>query len=293
LQFQGCVAFLLDGVPHHVAGTWCSSKKSAQRDAAERALGFFVGSLGEVLFGVRRGVSGDIQPTRLSATSVEGEDDASSAHGKDAVGTGDLPDEAVTVLQACRSLAGSSRAAAAPGTWNLEWDGVRCRAILGFPMHGVHHQFGGPFCEKLVDAYRETARRVLWYLEIPGYEDFFVPDQDAISPSTKALPAAPSNWTAAGADVLGAVQDAERKTAVMRLQNRLQHSLGQQLKPGEHVWEWTYETSVDESGNTLVKATVQIPALGLTFSGDHFQALRDAQIELCAMVNQHLDSKHV
>lgn len=33
------VSFLLDGVPHHVAGAWQQSKKLAQRDTAERCLG--------------------------------------------------------------------------------------------------------------------------------------------------------------------------------------------------------------------------------------------------------------
>merc|ERR1711971_183616 len=43
LEFRAVVAFLLEGVPHHVAGTWQLKKKDAQRDAAERALGLFVG----------------------------------------------------------------------------------------------------------------------------------------------------------------------------------------------------------------------------------------------------------
>ncbi|CAK0885373.1 unnamed protein product [Prorocentrum cordatum] len=38
LEFRATVAFILQGVPHHVAGVWRPSKKAAQRDAAERAL---------------------------------------------------------------------------------------------------------------------------------------------------------------------------------------------------------------------------------------------------------------
>lgn len=49
LEYRGIVAFLLDGVPHHVAGEWHTSKKQAQRDTAERALFFFVGKWGAQL----------------------------------------------------------------------------------------------------------------------------------------------------------------------------------------------------------------------------------------------------
>merc|ERR1712136_176230 len=47
--FRATVAFMLDGVPHHVAGGWERSKKTAQRDAASRALGLFVGRWTEFL----------------------------------------------------------------------------------------------------------------------------------------------------------------------------------------------------------------------------------------------------
>merc|ERR1719272_787278 len=38
LEFRATVSFILEGVPHHAAGAWHTSKKSAQRDAAERVL---------------------------------------------------------------------------------------------------------------------------------------------------------------------------------------------------------------------------------------------------------------
>lgn len=47
LEFRATVAFLLDAVPHHIAGAWHLSKKVAQRDAAERSLGLLVGRWGE------------------------------------------------------------------------------------------------------------------------------------------------------------------------------------------------------------------------------------------------------
>ena len=38
--------FLLDGIPHHVFGSWQPQKKLAQRDAAASSLSFFVGEWG-------------------------------------------------------------------------------------------------------------------------------------------------------------------------------------------------------------------------------------------------------
>merc|ERR1719191_2311998 len=38
LEFRAMVSFTLEGVLHHAAGTWRTSKKVAQRDAAERVL---------------------------------------------------------------------------------------------------------------------------------------------------------------------------------------------------------------------------------------------------------------
>ena len=49
LQFRATTSFLLDGVPHHVLGGWWPSKKQSQRDAAERALAFFIGMCGQEL----------------------------------------------------------------------------------------------------------------------------------------------------------------------------------------------------------------------------------------------------
>merc|ERR1719272_102943 len=38
LEFRAMASFTLEGVLHHAAGSWQTSKKSAQRDAAQRVL---------------------------------------------------------------------------------------------------------------------------------------------------------------------------------------------------------------------------------------------------------------
>jgi hypothetical protein len=248
----------------------------AQRDTAERALGFFVGLLGDHLFG-------------SSCSAVSG--DAGLAVGDSATAGIDaekLPPEVANVASFCRELIGDDGAAV---NWSLHWDGGMCQANVQFPMCGVRHQFGGPFCAAIVDAYRETARRVLWYLGRPGYEDAFVPDLSVVGPDIRALPCAPPNW-AAGTEEIDAIEDAERKTAVMRLQNRLQLAFASSILPGQQVWEWEFESSCPGGlGDTLVKATVDIPSLGRKFSSVHVPVVRTAQIELCAVVNAYLDSE--
>jgi hypothetical protein len=245
----------------------------AQRDTAERSLGFFVGRLGDHILG-----------SRFAAVDVEA---GLASNGSETVGIDAdmLPHEVVVVASFSRQFTGG---AGAPIIWSLQWDEGLCQAILEFPMCGVRHQFGGPFCAAIVDAYRETAQRVLWYLGCPGYEDAFMPDSVAVG-LDKALPPAPPNW-AAEPEEINAIEDAERKTAVMRLQNRLQQAFSSSLQPGQQVWEWRFKTSAGDQGTTLVKATVHIPALGHQFSSVHAQVVRNAQLEVCTAVNAYLDA---
>jgi len=72
LQFRATTAFMLDGVPHHILGGWWPSKKQAQRDAAERALSFFVGVCGQEV--VNHGASPANQKEPLEAGVIEGSD---------------------------------------------------------------------------------------------------------------------------------------------------------------------------------------------------------------------------
>merc|ERR1719443_1156367 len=71
LEFRATVAFLLEGVPHHVAGSWRTSKKLAQRATAEQALRFFVGRWGSHLADYGAQASPWQKPLGRSMTEVE------------------------------------------------------------------------------------------------------------------------------------------------------------------------------------------------------------------------------
>eukprot|EP00439_Symbiodinium_sp_Y106_P020976 s5577_g2.t1 len=59
------------------------------------------------------------------------------------------------------------------------------------------------------------------------------------------IPTPPANWVNVAEDDKS-VLAAERKTTVMRVQNRLQQSFAKLLKPGQGVWEWSFESDTAE-----------------------------------------------
>merc|ERR1712194_536892 len=80
-------------------------------------------------------------------------------------------------------------------------------------------------------------------------------------------------------------------TAVMRLQNRLQQAFAGQLRPGQGVWEWTYETEDHDSEQpSRCRAAVWIPAAGRSFTGSWESSQREAQIAVSQQVSAFLDA---
>jgi len=269
LEFRAIASFLLGGVPHHVAGAWHPSKKGAQRDTAERSLGFFVGRWGEQLMQS----SSDTQPVS-KATGVEVEEPSE--------GVGDS-NASETLMRVVRSYQGENDM---PPQWKITCDNGLHQAILEVDLLGVPHKFGGKPAVSEAAAREQMARRVLWYLQATGYADAFEPDPAATGASATAPP---SRW-ASDASEEDALLIAERKTALMRVQNRLQQALAQQLKPGQGVWDWTYEPNHEEGGwPPLCRATVRVPVLGAEFTGGWARGHRAAQLEACEQVAQYLD----
>ncbi|OLQ11830.1 hypothetical protein AK812_SmicGene4253 [Symbiodinium microadriaticum] len=73
---------------------------------------------------------------------------------------------------------------------------------------------------------------------------------------------------------------AERKTTVMRVQNRLQQSFAKRLKPGQGVWEWSFESDTAESAwPPMQRATVTIAVVQRSFTGPWVRGQRESQLE--------------
>lgn len=266
LEFRGAVAFLLDGVPHHVAGTWHPSKKLAQRDAAERALGFFVGKWGEQLLREQNGCV--VKPPMSNQRAIQ-------------LTEIDILDSFCRSYPACEGQ---------PPQWSFDWDGDECRAVAEITLLGVPHKFAGAAKATEEEAGTDTTRRVLWYLQCPGYEGVYAPDPHAPAVIGKEIPAPPTNWANDGAEgCADQMAEAEKKTALMRVQNRLQQAFARQLKPGQSVWEWAYETDEDDSSwPPLCRATVTVAVAARSFTGDWARGQRAAQIEACNLVSTFL-----
>jgi len=293
LEFRATVAFVLDGVPHHVAGAWHLSKKIAQRDAAERALGFFVGSWGEALLVLEQGgapaACGPSPPSAAEAAKAGLQPrEVSALEDHPLAGfAGQQPRE----VRALEEFVGAFMGTKGQPRWQLRWDGDRCTALFEMALLGVPHKFSGAAERREELAYADTARRVLWYFRCPGYEDAFEPDPTAPAVTAREIPTPPANWASDNSEE-DALHVAERKTALMRVQNRLQQAFARQLRPGQSVWEWSYQTDSNDAGwPPLCRATVHIPVAGKDFTGDWARGQRDAQIDASAQVTAFLDGR--
>jgi hypothetical protein len=259
LEFRAIVAFLLDGVPHHVAGTWQPKKKDAQRDAAERALGLFVGKW---------------------STVQEGQNSTAQGNATGHVGEEALLTECCQTLDVCCGV---------PPCWTVEWKGDSARATIEMTLLGVPHHFAGAAQSTEAAARKDAARRVLWYLQRPGFQHIYEPDPAAAAIVTMKIPPPPTTWAQDSVEE-GALEVAERKTAIMRVQNRLQQRFSQELRPGLSVWAWTYEMDPkDEDWPVLCRASVNIPVIGKTFTGEWVRGQRDAQLDTIQQVTRLLD----
>lgn len=268
LEFRAIVAFLLEGVPHHVAGTWQPKKKDAQRDAAERALGLFTAHRRE---DVQVRPEGNPARAGFSVSQVLRQPEQ-------------FKEPVATLEEWCKQVDGCEE----PPRWEEQWEQGACRSIVEVHIHGAPHQLSGAPAASEVAARNDTARRVLWYLRCPGFADAFDPDPQAPAIATMKIPAPPSGW-AKEAVAEGALEAAERKTAVMRVQNRLQQKFSRQLRPGDSVWEWSYETDPnDESWPPLYRASVRVPVLGAAYSGEWARGQREAQLGAIEQVAEAL-----
>lgn len=323
LQFMASVAFLLDGVPHHVQGGWWASKKQAQRDAAERSLCFFVGTVGEYVAN-----STDDMPAafvdEVAGTSPGGSTEEQKEKARE-------EQNHVRMLELfCNGAVNWRCCWDAPHSSSDQQllDAALCRATVEISCLGVPHRFSGRPCCSKAAAMQDTSKRALWYLSCPGYESAFEVVQEQVKVLAQAIPPpAAGSWPAkpemtcctspaAKSDVTdmdqagamdsdmelgtpcgspaqlptGQAELLERKTTVMRLQNRLQRLFAKSLTPGKSVWCWRYERN-DVDGT--YQASVEIPLSGQTFTGGWAATHQAAQMEACNELCAFLDKTSV
>lgn len=306
LQFRATVAFLLEGVPHHILGGWRSSKKLAQRDAAERALNFFITVWG--------GKSKHLMsPTHMHLMNTEHTHQTIGAPTDRQSAADESHDAKVLKAYCCDKLTTASGGnlddcgddGSSVPRWTLTpcgEKGERFEASVEFNLMSSPHMFGGPSCEDEASAVAATAKRVLWYLGVPGYTEMFEPNLNHLA-SQKDLPAPTEGWTQEPGDASlnDEEQAAQRKTEIMHVQNKLQQRFSKELEPGHSVWEWTYDTKQDddatpmgdsvenEDAASLCRATVRIPLADKEFHSNWHPGQLDARLEACALVSKFLE----
>lgn len=264
MEFCATCSFLLDGVAHHTVGAWRSNKKLSQRDTAERTLGLFVSRWASLI-------------TLDELAGVAHKDALPEAHRS----------EVELLDKFCDRLSWDG-----PSTvgWSHRWEGGQCQAFAEVRLLDVPHTFQGKKMLTLEAAYNDTARRVLWYLQCPGYEDMFEPNQEYVRAVAQEIPEPHPCWNKD--EALQESEDrslAQRKTIIRKVQKRLEQVSS--LESGKPVWYWSFERDMKDRGwPPLFRAHVTLAATDRSFSGTWQRGQREAQIQVCALVSQLLDS---
>lgn len=270
LEFRAVVALLLEGVPHHVAGTWQPKKKDAQRDAAERALKMFVGCMGQLLEGQQRPPALYNYPAQMGG-----------ARAPSLVQEEDILKDFCKGLEACGGVEPSI---------TVDEEGDTYRVITVIVMFGVPYHFQGEAKSSETAARADAARRILWYLQHPDFQDAFEPDPQSTAILSGKIPEPPARANWLNDSDASQVETAERKTAIMRVQNKLQQRYSKDLKPGMSVWQWNFEFDQDDQEMPqLCRASVDIPVIGRQFVGDWVRGQRDAQLNTIQQVTSFLE----
>lgn len=271
LEFRATVSFIHEGIPHHASGAWQTSKKSAQRDAAERVLMMLKG-----------------QQSIAEQTSQE---------------KSCFPPESLAVdkLSAfCAKLTGKVMEE------TLQWECTQIdggwQATVEARIYGdVVHTLQGAVCGSEQAAIEDTAKRALWYLKAPGHTLAFEVSHEQVVNETLDVPLS-ETWLregmVAGADLYKSETQqraAEQKTTLMREQNRLQKRYGKDLPTGTPVWDWQYEYSPMTEQDTLVipvcRAKVRLAGPNIEFQGQWCRGQKQAQLNACQQVTEYLDAE--
>lgn len=268
LEFRATVSFVLHGVPHHATGAWLTSKKAAQRDAAERVLIMLKNQW------IIDAKTNDRlwRPTEKSA--VEELSDFVSHDQK-----------------------------ASPLEWRCiqsegGWQAMVEVCIFGDALHTLQ----GAVCKSEEKAYEDTAARALWYLKAPSHVNAFEVshlevDSETLEPPKETV------WLREGMtndndlhETEEQIRAADQKTRLMRTQNELQKRYGKLLPAGTPVWTWTFESRTEQylkpstSLDECCRARVWIAGLNQEILGDWCdEGQKAAQLKVCEKVEKILE----
>jgi len=268
LEFRAICSFLLDGVAHHTVGIWRPSKKLAQRDAAERTLGLFVSRWASLITLDELAGTRDQDPLPEARSEVE------------------------LLEKFCQRLTWDGSASVG---WSHRWEGDSCQAFAEVQLLDVPHTFPSKRHGTQEEAYADAARRVLWYLQCPGYEDMFEPDTSYVKAVAQDIPEPYMCWNKDEIQHEGEDKSlAEKKTFIMRVHSRMQQAFAPYLEPGKPVCYWSYERDLKDKGwPPLFRASATLPLANRCFQGPWERGQRQAQTQTCAQIAQYLDEEHL
>lgn len=268
VEFRGVVSFLLDGVPHSMMGGWRPSKITAKRDAAERVLGLLVDHWGEA------------PPANHPPSAANLSDDAT--------------DDFQALLDFCADYPAT---ASTPLSVSDEWGNAACQATICVHVFGTPHSFVGQHCATRDEAVLDTARRVLWYLQAPGYSDLYEADRDHAQSIWLAVPAPDVDWKRDGeADEAGPKASAQelvrrRQERTRRPHQRRWANLQRRVRAAGLGGTVGLECEVlrvrGDSDRELVQAVARLGPEQI-FRSDLAGTEYDARLDLCIQVEHYL-----
>jgi hypothetical protein len=277
LEFRATVSFIFEGIPHHATGAWQTSKKTAQRDAAERVL---------VMLNEQSCISSPSAQTELFCSAEASPVDQLSDY--------------------CAKLRGKQKTEALWETlcWSCTQENEGWQAAVEVCIYGdAVHTLQGAVCSNKQSAMEDTATRALWYLKAPSHLSAFEVSHEEVAQEALEVPSS-EIWLREGmvhgADLYRSEkqqQAAEQKTTLMREQNRLQKRYARGLATGEPVWTWFYDyspiTEENPTGSVVpwCRATVCITGPNIEFQGQWCRGQKQAQLNACAHVTEYLDSE--
>jgi len=178
LVFRAFLAFLCNGVPHHVTGKWHQCKKDARQSVAEMALALVQGHNVDTVSPQEEAAG----CADLGGLVTLGRSDYRGGNSTKAL---EKFLSSCSCVSSTDSMEWSVAQAAKTGTW---------QAQLQVKVLGMKFAFSGPALPQQEEAKNELANRVMWYMGCEDYQGMYVPNRRALMSARCEVPAAPAHW---------------------------------------------------------------------------------------------------